>query len=539
MKLSEAWHLSRGPYRESVYKSIAQERGRMWWGAFGKSHFDEEDQGDLELTKRALRIARFDKMTVALFNLMASCIPFASLFFGSQALGLTSSISLSLAVTFGFTVLYSTQTLSSFVSAESSALLSTLPLTKDDFSLITLFSFMRSVDYMVIGSILSQITFVAYLTRSLPATLLMLLASSMNALFAVAVALWFSRLFYRNLLRGGRSKISTILRLVFIVMWGSLLTGIGFLFSVPWYIVPHLESILLGLNQVSSLLLCIIYPFSAGIAITNLVHPGLAFSTMLGASFAMIGYIILAGAAGKWTLSTVKRISQGTGVSSVRVAARNFSVKIQNPWLGYVIKDLKTSSRNPATAFFFALPVLETAIVTLLIANYVMLRASTILVATVTGGIFALFVPLALLTSEGAGLEYTKTLPISANLITISKTLIATIAYIPVPLTLLVLALVKQLTWPPSVLIPCLITLSIVSASVFEIKLFMNYVTKGKIAAFAQDFQKLVLGLTLVLIPEFAYAATYVVSLDHILAILVMGAVATTELVATVHLLRT
>jgi hypothetical protein len=96
----------------------------------------------------------------------------------------------------------------------------------------------------------------------------------------------------------------------------------------------------------------------------------------------------------------------------------------------------------------------------------------------------------------------------------------------------------KQATWPPAVLIPCFIILSIASASIFEIKLFMNYVAKGKIAAFAQDFQKLVLGVTLLLIPEFAYATTYIVSLDHILAISVMGMTAAAELVAAIHLLR-
>ncbi len=36
MKLAEAWRLSRIPYREVVYRSIAEERGRMWWGAFGR-----------------------------------------------------------------------------------------------------------------------------------------------------------------------------------------------------------------------------------------------------------------------------------------------------------------------------------------------------------------------------------------------------------------------------------------------------------------------------------------------------------------------
>ncbi len=356
MKLVEAWRLSRIPYKEAVYKSIAEEKGRMWWGAFGRNCLDKEAQDNLDLTKRALRIAKFDKLVVAVFNIMASVIPFTSLFVGSTALGLTSSISLSLAITFGFTALYTIQTLSSFVSAESSALLSTLPLATDDFSLVTLFSFIRSVDYMVAGSILSQVILVAYLTASLPATLIMIAASIMNAVLAVAIALWFSRIFYKNLLSERRSKSNTVLRLVFILMWGSLLIGVGFLFSVPWYIVPLLEKTLLSFNQTSSLLLCLLYPFSAGIAIANLVNPIATFSTMLTASVAMAGYIVLAGIAGKWTLGTAKHISQGRGVKTARAATRDFSIKTRDPLLGYIVKDLRISSRNPATAFFFALP---------------------------------------------------------------------------------------------------------------------------------------------------------------------------------------
>jgi predicted permease len=510
----------------------------MWWGAFGRSRFDKETPSDLELTKRALRIAKFDKIIVAVFNIIASTIPFTSLLFGSSIFGLTSSISLSLAVTFGFTVLYAVQTLSSFVSAESSALLATLPLAKDDFSKITLFSFVRSVDYMVIGSILSQALMVAYLTASPLATLLMLAASVMNAIFAVAVALWFSRLFYRNLLRGGRSKANTVLRLVFILMWGTLLMGIGFLFSVPWYIVPHLESVLLGLDQISNLFFCILYPFSAGIVVANFVYPSTAFSTFSVASIAMAGYVILAGVAGKWTLETVKRMSHGAGINIARVTTKYFSIKTRNPVFGYIVKDLKISSRNPATAFFFALPVLETVIVSLLITNFQLLRASTILVATATGGFFALFMPLALLSAEGPGLEYTKTLPVTARKIIISKTLITTATYAPVPLTLLGLAFIKQLTSPLAILIPYAIILAIASASILEIKLFLNSAAKGRIAALVHDLEKLIVGVAIILIPEVVYVTAYFVSFDHILAIFAMCGAAVAELAMAVHVVK-
>jgi hypothetical protein len=538
MKLAEAWHLSRIPYGEVVYRSIAEERGRMWWGAFGRNRPGKEAQDDLELTKRALRIAKFDKLIVAIFNIVVSVAPFASSFLGAAVFGLTSSISLSLAVTFGFTTLYAIQTLSSFVSAESSELLSTLPIAQDDFSLITLFSFIRSVDYMVAGSILSQVVLTAYLTGSPLATLIMLAASTMNTLFAVTVALWFSRIFQKNRLRGGRSKANTVLRLVFILMWGLLLVGVGFLFSIPWYIVPNLENTLLGVGHASGLLFSLLYPFSTGIVIADIVYSNVTFTTALLASAAMVGYTLLAILAGEWSLRTVKRVSQGCGVKIARVTARDFSVKTCRPLPAYVLKDLKVASRNPATAFFFALPVLETVIITLLISSFETLRTAVVLVATSMGGIFALFLPLALLSAEGRGLEYTKTLPINSRRIIVSKALVSTATYVPVPLALVGLSSVKPLTSLSTILIPFFIIMAVASASIFEIKLFLRNVAKGKIAAVVNDLEKLIVGVLTILVPEVAYAAAFLKSLDHSFSLFVMGGTALAELTVAVYMLR-
>lgn len=538
MKLTEAWHMSRIPYREAVYRSLAQERGQMWWGAFGRRRLDKEGESDVELTKRALRIAKFDKLIVAAFCVAASAMPFTPMYFGSHTFGLVSSISLSLAITFGFTVLYAIQTLSSFISAESSVLLFTLPLPKEDFSRITLFSFIRSVDYLVVGSILSQVALVAYVAASPMAVPFMFVFSAMNSVFAVAIALWFSRLFYRSLSRGGRSKGRTLQRLVFILMWGSLLLGVSLLLSIPWYIVPLLEKALFSLDQISSLLLCLAYPFAAGITISSIVNPGAALSGALVASIAMAGYVVLTCIAGRWTLETVKHISRGTTVKLARVRAEDFSIRPRSPLLGCIVKDLRISSRNPATAFFFALPVLETVIVSLLIANYQVLRVSVILVATTTGGIFALLMPLALLSAEGPGLEYMKTLPLNAPQIILSKALVSTATYAPVPLTLLGLALMKHLTSPVAILIPYVTILAIASASIFEIRLFLGSATTGKIAALVHDLKKLVTGVTIIVIPEVAYGISYFVSSNHAFAVSAMGGIALVELATAFYLLK-
>jgi predicted permease len=540
MKRSEAWHLSRTAYQEAVYRSLAEERGRMWWGAFGHSHHSGgEDQDDRELAKRALRIAKFDKMIVAVFNTLISMVSYATMLLEGDVSSLASSVSLSLAVTFGFTTLYAIQTLSSFVSTDSSALLSTLPIEDDDSSLITVFSFIRSVDYIVVGSILSQVIAVVYLTGSPLATLIILAASTMNELFAVATALWFSRTFQRNLLRGGRSKASTILRLVFILMWGLLLVGVGFLLSIPWAIVPSLDNLLLGIGHLSNfLVLVLIYPFSAGILVADIVHPSIASTFVPLASAVLAGYALLAFLVGRWSLGTVKGLSQGSGVRITRTTTKDFSVKAHSPLLGYVWKDLKIATRNPATAFFFTLPVLETMITAVMASNLEMLRTTTLLSATSMGGIFTLFLPLALLTAEGKGLEYTKTLPISSVRIIVSKTLVSVGTYSLVPAALVGLSLIKPLTSPSVILIPFLMMMAVASASIFEIKLFLSATARGKIAAVVGDIEKLFIGAFIVLLPEAAYAAVFLALLDHSYSLLIMGATALAELAAALYMLR-
>jgi len=537
MKLTEAWRLSSLPYREVVYRSLAQERNRMWWGAFGRHPSDRDTHEDVELSKRALRIAKFDKLVVAVFNVIVSVIPFASILLGSAAFGLTSAVSLSLIITFGFMTLYAIQTLSSFVSPESSALLSTLPITSNDFSLVTLFSFVRSVDYLVVGSVLSQVGLVAYLTLSPVATVLMLGASLINSVFAVAVALWFSRVFYKNYLRGGRSKRTTVFRSFFVLLWGCLLLGVGLLLSMPYYVLPALDKALLSVNALFGILLSFVYPFSAGLTIAKLSGSSVPLVTVFGASVAMAAYALAAWFSAKWSLGTVKRISQGAGVRIDRLRAVDFQIKARGPLRGYVTKDLRVTSRNPATAFFFALPVFETVIVAFLATNYELLRASTVIVASFMGAIFSLLVPLALVSSEGKGIEYAKTLPITPKRMVASKALITMATYVPVPFALVCLSLFKPLTSWFSILIPFFMVISVVSASIFEIMLFLRSVGKSKIAGIFNDVEKIFLGLLTILVPEVAYTVVYLFSFNHAFATLTMGGVTFAELWIALYVL--
>ena len=537
MKLLDAWRLSKLPYKEVVYRSIAEEKGRMWWGSFGRKRSGTDQENDLDLTKKALRIAKWDKFLVAIFNILAAVFPFTAHLFGSPIMGLTSAVSLSLAVTFGFTVLYAIQTLSSFISNDSSRVLATLPIDQKNFSLITLFSFVRSVDYLVFGSVISQVILVAFYTASPIAVFIMFSVSIINEVLAVAMALWFSRIFSKNSSRGDRSKTSSILRLVFILMWGSLLIGVSFLITLPYYIVPSLE-VLINSSQLTGILLKLLLPFSAGITITNIGQQIGSFSSALVAGLSLVGYLILAGFAGRWMIKTVNQMSIGEVINLSRSKTKDFSVKIHSPTLGFVVKDFKITSRNPDTAFFFALPVLETIIILFLSANLNVLRASTLLVSTFMGGLFVLLIPLALLNSEGTGLEYTKTLPLDINRLIISKTMISSITYLPVPIILFVLTFLKPLTSPFNLFIPSFALLAIISASIFEIQLFLNSVTKGRISALINDFKKLIIGIITLLLPIGLYSIIYLISFNHVIAISSLIGTTIVELSVALFLLK-
>ena len=313
MKLIEAWRKSRQPYKEIVYKSIAEEKGQMWWGSFGRGRLTDDGSTNSDLTEKALRIAKFDKLLVSTFNIFAAIIPFMANFFGSSSIGLSSAIALSMSVTFGFTTLYAIQTLTSYISRESSLLLSTLPLRDDDFSLITLLSFVRSVDYIVVGSALIQTILVGYYTGSIISIIIMFISSLINSILAVAVALWFSRVFSKNLSIGGKSKTKTILRIIFVLTWGSLLMGVGLLISLPWYIVPSLESFLQTTDQFVYAFLNFFHPFTIGLTIKNLNNSSITTIKQTISLISCLIYFLISLYAIKWILKTVKGMSQGIG----------------------------------------------------------------------------------------------------------------------------------------------------------------------------------------------------------------------------------
>ena len=535
MKAADAWRLSAIPYSEMAFRSILQNSSNMWWGSFGRGSSEPSRREDL--VQRALRIARFDKLIITIFVIVAAGAPFLPQALGASY-GISASVTLSLAVSFALIVLYGVQTLSSFVTIGPSPVLSTLPLMRKDVSLVNLLSFVRTSDYLVVGSVACQVFFVLFVSGSALSGLFMLLAGAMNSALGVGVALWLSSVFYRNILGSKQGRRSGVLRLALLLAWGVVVLGIGVLFAAAGYLIPLVQSVLANPDALTGSILSLVYPFSLGISVGSITH-GLASSLVerlaLGAT---VGYLLIAVAVSRWSMTSVASFPEGASSVAAGERTNDISVPLRGPVTAYAMKDLRVASANLPSAFLFALPAFETLVILLIRAFLPTLGASTLLVAMTLGGMFSLVLPLVLVSSEGTGFDFAKTMPLRMKTIVFSKALIATAVFLSAVAIVYAESLLKPFASPFSVLIPLASILAVAAASLLEVRLFLGFAPSGRATFALQELARMAAGAGVILLPAVTYVVAYIPTFDHALAAGAMVAVASTELLASAEFVR-
>ncbi len=535
MKPADAWRLSAIPYSELAFKSILQNSSNMWWGSFGRGASGVSEHEDL--VERALRIARFDKLIVAIVVTAAAGVPFFPQILGGSY-GLSASVTLSLAVSFAFIVLYGVQTLSSFVTGGFSPVLSTLPLKRGDISLVNLLSFVRTCDFLVVGSVACQVFFVSDVTGSALSGLFMLLAGVANSAIAVGVSLWLSSVFYKDVLGSKRGRRGGVLRLVLLLGWGIAVLGIGVLFAAAGYLIPLVQGVLANPNALTSSILSLIYPFSLGVGVGATAHIFAPSGVEKTALAATAGYLLIAVVVSKWSMSSVSSFPEAASMVTGAERSSDTSAALHGSVTAYVIKDLRTASVNLPSAFLFTLPAFETLVVLLTRAALPSLRASTLLVSLALGGLVALILPLVLVSSEGTGFDFAKTMPLRIRTIAFAKALIATAVYLPAIAVVYLESLLKPLTSTALISIPLASTLAVAAASLLEVRLFLGFTSAGRIRFILQDLARMAAGAGTVLLPAVTYTVAYLLEFDHTLAAAAMIVVASIELAGVVEFVR-
>ena len=453
-------------------------------GASATTTTMEASKDPKQRIKSVVKNARISKIVFTIFLCIGMAIPFAEFGMNHSPISLVGAVTLSLLIGFAYFVLYSLQILPSFAGAQPYSLLLALPLTEREFSTVTLLSFVRTFDYLAVGSIVVPVVTTAVLTGSVAASAMMLGASLVNVIFAIMVGLWFSSLFYRNITRGGRSKGATLARIMFLVSWGFAAMSTGFVYQLATYTLPYVNQLISGnISQTGGALIAALHPFTFGVAVASLAFPGflpISFPISSVALFALVCYFAAAGYAGlayiasTRTARTISNITHGQGPSVIRVVAREFSLRLRGPLLSYLLKDVRVASKNPSTAFLFALPLFETVVIASTTVESRSVGMAEVASMTMMGALFTLLASSMLLNTERAGLDYTMSLPLGASLIIHAKSLISTMIYLPVPVAVLAIQILKAGTAGVSALFPFVEILAISAATTAEIAVFVT-----------------------------------------------------------------
>jgi predicted permease len=533
---SEAWRASRVSYAELVYRPIL------------RSGLTVRYAGSRRSVSSALTGATVNKLIFAAFTMGGAVFPFVVYRLGLESISLTVAVSLSIVLVFGYIVLYSVQVLPSFVSSGSFGPLALLPLTPKETSTVALMTLWRTLDYIVVLSLLSETVTVAYFTGSVAAVLLVLLTSISSSLLAVALALWLIALFQRRLEGGGNggggrgmATVRGFFRPLLFILWGLGVMSAVFLFSLISFVAPPLDALLAHPSEPLGVVASLIFPFSAGLLVSYTSGYEVGGLSLVLASAGVLGAV--AGAA--LAAMGVPRIINRVAINPMRGAAtsRNggktdyYSFRLRGRLSAYMLKDLRVASRNPATGFLFALPLFEILAVVVPLTATAIVRMSALIVGAQVGGGFALFTAFLLVTVEDLGVERRTALPFSESVRTLSKVAVSTLTYLPVPLALTVILALKPSTFGGGIVIPFAALASVFAACVVEVTI-LNTLTKWGRGTAVRFITGVGSGEFVLLLPALGYTVEYILSQDRVLALAILAVVSGVEILVSFVVLR-
>jgi predicted permease len=536
--LAEAWRVSRVSYTELVYRPLLRHGSAT------------KDSASSRSVKNALRGATLNKLIFSVFTMGGAVFPFlfrtlqpASALSLDGTVSLSASISLSVAVSlsillvFGYIVLYSIQVLPTFVSSGSFAPLAQLPISSRDRSLIATLTLWRSLDYILVLSIVTQLGTVAFFTDSAVATLIVLLVSVPSSVLAVATALWLTSVFQSKLEGGRMGGLRGLFGPLLYVVWGLGVMSAVFLFSLVSFLSPALNALLAHPASPAGIAASLAFPFSAGLLVASLSGEVVGQLSLVLASAGVAIAVIGSAAAllGASRLIDGIVLPRGLGGGGPRTADYSFSIR--GPLLAYMLKDVRVASRNPATGFLFALPVFEVVFVVVQLTVSHTIRMSALLVGTQVGGGFALFIAFLLVTVEDLGVERRSALPLRETVRTLSKVLISTAMYIPVPIALAVVLLTRPSTFGGSLIIPFASLLSLFTACIVEVVVLNALTDRGR-GAEVRFTLGVGSGELALVLPALVYAATYLTSRSQVLSVEALLAGSAVELGIAALILR-
>ena len=440
MDLRELWRITRTVFKEISFQSIFSLRVGSALPQRGRSSIDR-------LVKNAQINIFISKLLTTLFIGVFGFVVFAPMMGISAPVSKPKEIMIAGAITaFLASVLFlivvlGLQVSTSFISSKISDVLSPLPLSKQDVSKIVFLCFIRIFDIPLIAGAVVLLTVYFLIGGSLLGGLISLAAIVVTEIFAITLTIGLARFFYSRVAGGGgRSKLKTLLRLVFMLVWILPTIGTYFVVNFAEYIVQYFGSITQSLSAFSGTI-GLVYPFSYGFLVALTTLGTTDYASLAPSLVASLCYLGLGAYALRWLTRTIRKIGTGGVATGRRETVTDTIIRPQTPWLGIIRKDLRIASRSPSFASLFLLPTIQTAI---LAVTFSQLSDSglPVTLGVLTGtSMVILLLPTTMFSMEGLASAYTRSLPLEKKTLIFAKTALSMLIYTISIMALFVIAL--------------------------------------------------------------------------------------------------
>ncbi|MBO3800025.1 MAG: hypothetical protein FGF52_03075 [Candidatus Brockarchaeota archaeon] len=493
MNNSELWQLSKKVYREIVFQSVFSFRTG---GLLPQSPKDVGKNIE-SIAKNVEFNVVLNKVMMAFFIGFMSGFTFFSgvLFKVDRELAAVCSVSTLLISILFIIVFMGIQVTTSFVSSRVTDILILLPFSRKDVSKILTMCFIRIFDIPLIAAVLIIPVAYGLSYGSISGALMVLWSVIITEVFALTISIALALSFYNKAVRGGGgSKLGILTRFFYMAIWIVPMFLMYMIFGFTTHIAEFVKSIAQSIPYA----LAPLYPFSLGflasLATFQTYNPNI---TILSIASSLI-YFVLAVYSSKWLMEKIVGIGLGSTAAGARVIAGKVFIKIEEPWLGIVKKDLRIASRSPSYFSMLIMPILQTIILTFSLSSVLRstnLNQSTIpieyipfslLIFPAISLLMILILPPMLLSIENVAYSYTGSLPLKRKTVIIAKILLTSIIYFISSLTMILLiAVMRSHLLTVFIVLNGILTLSAIASiiieTIFVSKILIQRLSSGNI----------------------------------------------------------
>ena len=451
--------------------------------------------------QRARSNTRFNKITISFFIGMLAVV-FGILVWGtlSGAYGtpdefrwitIAFTVSMFCLVGFAFLVFWGLMVSTSFISTNAASIGHYLPVSRVDTGKLALLAYIRLLDAQMIAIIIGfplAYGIAIYLVYGLAVpsilgALACLVAFLISVGLAITSMLILALYFYTRIQTTGGSRLGSIVRVLFYVLWAVAIMGFSLSFQLLNIIIPLVEGLSISLLPFWYLLY-FGYPFTMGTFVV--LATGIPGTPQFWLDFIVVvfyGGLTLLGL--RWSRNFLRQIGTGVVTTSGPSVIHPVDVKVSRVGIALLRKDLRIATRTPGQAMMFFLPFLMMLPIFLqFIWEIGVVHVSDVITFIVMPTIMLGFFSIFFLSVEARGMKYTLTLPLPTERILKSKAQLITIMALAIPVFVIAISFFKQFTNPVSFLLAASMVPVVYVSAYISLVLFTRFVGGGRLIGF-------------------------------------------------------